>query len=143
MRFLGFSFVQGPSRYAVDVALLFRVMTELSWHILPWGRKDILGIANYQDWLIPLFDIRSFLPDESGRLGHYVFFLHTQEGLIGFPGGNWSILLEKKDIVRVVKKKEPVCPFLLHTKKGLFHFIDIRVILRTMVQKIWYEDEIS
>ena len=122
MRFLGFSFVQGPSRYAVDVALLFRVMTELSWHILPWGRKDILGIANYQDWLIPLFDIRSFLPDESGRLGHYVFFLHTQEGLIGFPGGNWSILLEKKGHCACGKKEGTSLPVPPPYKERSFPF---------------------
>lgn len=137
MRFLGFQFRNSHAFYCVDMSLLARVEDRVPFFAVPWSRKEILGLCRIRDWVLPVLDLRGFLEDERGGIGQSLLVVETPEGWLAYAVGALLHSIRKEEVSRVVRRDSAMVPYLLYTPYGLFHAVNLRIIVREHLKSLW------
>ena len=137
MRFLGFQFRNSHVFYCVDMTLLARVENRVPYFVIPWSRREILGICRIQDWILPVLDMRAFLEDERGGVGQSLLVAESPEGWLAFAVGRLLGIFGRERVHKVIRRKSAVLPYVLHTRQGIFHVVNLRTVLHRQLQTLW------
>jgi len=138
MRLMGFQYRHSPRRYAIDLQRVHRILDRPAVYRVPWSRPALRGICRLDRWVVPVIDLREALGDVRGEVtGTFITYLEG-EVLVAFPVGEIFPSFGRDDIQKVVRQTEdPLCPYELHTKYGLFHFIDMKTLLARHFGDLW------
>jgi chemotaxis signal transduction protein len=138
MRLMGFRYRHSPRNYAIDLQKVYRILDGPAVHQVPWSRSYLRGICRLDRWVVPVIDLRELLDDVQGEVTSVLIVYAEGEVLVGFPVGEVFPSFGRADIQRVVRQAErPLCPYVLHTKQGVFHFIDMKTLLFRHFGELW------
>ena len=136
-RFLGFRFRNSERSYLVDMARLYRVERDLPFYPLPWSRPGLLGICRSGDWVLPVVDLRFFLPQEQGEPGPDLFMVMSPDGLVAFAVGEILAGFDRSAILRMEKTDNRLLPVRVETREGVHNLLNLRYILDEGLKKLW------
>ena len=136
-RYLGFQFRGSGVRYCVDVTRLFRVEQRAPIYILPWSRREILGLCRLQSWWIPVLDLRMFIPDEAGAVGRAVMIAQGEEDFVGFAVDRFIDTFTKRAIRSVQRQDHPYLPFRFRVGKTEYALVDMNAIVKEALKRLW------
>lgn len=127
--YLSFRFESGD-RWAVDLRKVHRIEANQGVFVLPRQKPAVAGLFRFQDFLVPVFDIRRLLGDflkETADLPHLVLF-YGQESLNAFPARVEESIQEDLLMVENSLKVPFLDPYDLIYNDLQYHQLDFRAI---------------